>query len=124
MAYRRKKEELAEAVRQRMIGKFPHFAGNLKVLDVSTPKTFNRYTNSARGAYMGFLFTAKDGMYVHNGFVKGISNFVMAGQWMQCPGGLPLALAEGKFAIQRICKIEKTSYAFSTAKLYMKKNAN
>lgn len=124
LAYRRKKEELGEAVKQRMIRKFPQFKGNLKVLDVSTPKTFNRYTNSARGVYMGYLFTAKDNMYVHNGLVKGISNFLMAGQWMQCPGGLPLALAEGKFVIQRICKIERMSYAFSTAKFYVKKNAN
>lgn len=122
--YRQKKSQLAEAVKGRIIAKFPQFAGNLEVLDVATPKTLNRYTNSARGAYMGFLFTKKDNMFVHNGFVKGIKNFLMAGQWMQCPGGLPLALSEGKFAIQRICKLEKKSYLFSSTKLLAKKNAN
>ena len=71
---------------------------------------------------MGFLFTHRDATFVHNGFVKGLKNFVMAGQWMQCPGGLPLALAEGKFAIQRICKIEKLSYVFTTSKLLSKKS--
>lgn len=124
LAYRRKKEELAIAVKQRIIQKFPQFADNLKVLDVSTPKTLNRYTNASRGAYMGFLFTARDNMYIHNGFVKGLSNFVMAGQWAQCPGGLPLALAEGRFAIQRIGKIESISGAFAPSKVFVKKKAN
>ena len=72
---------------------------------------------------MGFLFTHKDGMFTHNGRIPGLRNFLMAGQWMQCPGGLPLALAEGKFAIQRMCKKEKLSYAFHGAKALSKKNA-
>ena len=106
------------------MAKFPQLKGNLKVLDVSTPKTLNRYTNASRGAYMGFLFNHKSNMFTHNGFVPGLKGIVLAGQWMQCPGGLPLALAQGKFAIQRICKLEKLSYAFSGAKIYAKKNAN
>lgn len=122
--YRKKKEELAQAVLGRIVAKFPQLKGNLKILDVSTPKTLNRYTNASRGAYMGFLFNHRSNMFTHSGFVPGLRNFLMAGQWMQCPGGLPLALAEGKFAIQRICKIEKLSYAFSGAKVYAKKNAN
>ena len=124
VTYRRKKEELSMAVLTRIQKKIPQFAGNLKILDVSTPKTLNRYTNSSRGAYMGFLFTKKDSMFVHNGFIKGLGNFVMAGQWMQCPGGLPLALSEGRFAIQRICKKEKLYSVFSPQKLLAKKNAN
>ena len=122
--YKRKKEELAIAVKGRIIEKFPQFAGNLKILDVATPKTLNRYTNASRGAYMGFLFNHKKGMFTHNGFIKGLNNFIMASQWLQCPGGLPLAAAEGKFAIQRICKKEKLSYAFSSPSLLSKKNAN
>lgn len=124
LLYKQKKAALAEAIKGRIIQKFPVFAGNLEILDVATPKTLNRYTNSARGAYMGFLFNDKKPMFVHNGFVKGIKNFIMTGQWMQCPGGLPLALSEGKFAIQRICKLEKMSYAFATPKLLANKNAH
>lgn len=122
--YRQKKQMLADAVKGRIIAKFPELKDSLEILDVSTPKTLNRYTNSARGAYMGFLFTKKDPMFVHNGMVKGIKNFLMTGQWMQCPGGLPLALSEGKFAIQRICKIEKMSYLFAYNKLLAKKQSH
>ena len=122
LRYRRLKETLAKVIKDKIIAKFPQLEASLKIVDVCTPKTLNRYTNASRGAYMGFLFTHRDATFVHNGFVKGLKNFVMAGQWMQCPGGLPLALAEGKFAIQRICKIEKLSYVFTTSKLLSKKS--
>ena len=111
--YKRLKEKLAVVVMNKIIDKIPTFKGNIKILDVATPKTLNRYVNASRGAYMGFLFNKKANMFTHNGEVKGLKNFVMAGQWMQCPGGLPLALSEGKFAIQRICKKEKLSIIFS-----------
>ena len=122
--YNRKKHDLAIAIKGRIIQKFPQFADNLTVLDVSTPKTLNRYTNASRGAYMGFLFTKKNNRLVHNGFVKGLKNFVMAGQWMQCPGGLPLALASGKFSIQKICKIEKRSILISPSNILSKKTSH
>ena len=122
--YRYKKAKLGDAVKARIVEHFPFLKNSLKLLDVATPKTLNRYTNASRGAYMGFLFTHRDMGFAHNGFVKGLRNFLLAGQWMQCPGGLPLALAEGKFVIQRICKLEKLSYAFSSGKIMAKKNAN
>ena len=122
--YLQKKTALAQAVQGRIIAKFPGFKGNLKILDVFTPKTLNRYTNASRGAYMGFLFTAKDPVFSFNGKVKGLKNFLLAGQWAQCPGGLPLALASGKFAIQRICKMDKQSLIVSPSKILAKKIAS
>jgi phytoene dehydrogenase-like protein len=43
------------------------------------------------------------------GRLKGIKNMYVAGQWTSSPGGLPVAAASGKFAIQRILKSEKKS---------------
>ena len=121
--YRLRKKELAELVMSKVIKQIPELKDSIRILDVATPKTLNRYTNASRGAYMAFLFTHKKGMFHHNGFVKGLKNFVMAGQWMQAPGGLPLAMSSGMFAIQRICKLEKIAYAFAPKKLLSKKNA-
>ena len=123
MKYRLKKEQLGLLVMNKIIKKIPEMQGNIEVLDVFTPKTLNRYTNSSRGAYMGFLFTKNKGMFAHNGMVKNLNNFIMTGQWMQCPGGLPLALSQGKFAIQRINKIEHIKTALSTNRVYKKENA-
>ena len=83
------------------------------MLDVATPYTFNRYVNTSNGVYMSFFFMTKGGMYSHRGELKGLKDFYLSGQWLQGPGGLPIAMTQGKFAIQRICKKEKLSFVFS-----------
>ena len=122
--YHKKKDELAIAVKGRILERFKDFDGDLELLDVFTPKTLNRYTNASRGAYMGFLFTKKDPMFTFNGKVPGLKNFLMSGQWAQCPGGLPLALASGRFAIQRIEKMDKEKYLLASGKILSSKNAS
>ena len=123
-AYRRKKEQIAELVISRIEHKFPELKGKITCLDVATPKTLNRYTNASRGAYMGFLFTDKKGMFSNSGRLKGLKNLYMAGQWFQAPGGMPLALVEGKFAVQRICRKEKLSMLFKGQYSALKKRYN
>lgn len=116
-SYKQKKEELAKEVVKRIIKRFPELEGKIKVMDVSTPKTLNRYTNANRGAYMPFLFTKRGPMNTEKGYIPGLKNFYVAGQYVQSPGGLPLALVAGKFAIQRICKHENKFYNFTPLKL-------
>ena len=106
------KNEIAKTVKEKILKHFP-FLGSLEVLDIATPYTFNRYVNASNGVYMGFFFTHKSPMYAHTGKLKGLDNFYLSGQWMQGPGGLPIAMTQGKFAIQRICKKEKLSFIFS-----------
>ena len=84
--------------------KLPELKDSVELLDVATPYTFNRYVNTSNGVFMSFFFTHKDPMFSHHGQLKGLKNFYLSGQWMQGPGGLPIAMTQGKFAIQRICK--------------------
>ena len=122
-AYEMRKRELADLVMSKIVKHFPELKSSIKCLDVSTPKTLNRYTNASRGSYMAFLLTTKNGMFRHNGTVPGLKNFYLSGQYMQAPGGLPLAMTSGMFTIQRICKKEKLSFTFVGNKLLSKKNA-
>ena len=112
-AYEKFKEDIAELVKQRITERFPELGKSLETLDVATPYTFKRYVNTSNGVYMSFYFTHTQAMYAHHGKVKGLDNFYLSGQWMQGPGGLPIAMTQGKFAIQRICKRENLSYIFS-----------
>ena len=125
-SYLKKKNQIGDMIMARIIDKFPEMKGHIKLLDIATPKTLNRYTNASRGAFMGFLFTSKKSMFSHPGTMKGLKNLYMAGQWFQAPGGLPLAMVEGKFAVQRICKKEKLSMFFKEqyAQLKRKKAFN
>ena len=52
--------------------------------------------------YMSFLFNDKKGVMLSKGKVVSLHNFLLSGQYMQTPGGLPLALASGRFSIQWI----------------------
>lgn len=119
--YKKFKLDLGNFVKNRIIENLPQYKDNIELLDVATPSTLSRYTNATRGAYMGFLLTPKVPGFSHNGRIHGLNNFYIGGQWMQSPGGLPIALACGKFSIQRICKKEKLNYVFSPKRVKNKK---
>ena len=109
-AYRLEKQRIADDVIARIIKRFPELDGNIELLDISTPITLHRYTNTYKGAYMPFAFTSKNRMYWDSGLIKGLRNCYMASQWMASPGGLPFALATGTWAIQKVCMRENIKY--------------
>ena len=100
--YRQAKEELVNNVQARIEAAFPEIKGNLEYLDAWTPLTYERYCNAYHGSYMSFITTAGTKSIRIKGNIKGIKNLVFAGQWNSQPGGLPVAVTSGKFAIQRM----------------------
>ena len=44
------------------------------------------------------------------GLIDGLKNFVIAGQWVMPPGGLPIALFTGRHAAYRITRWEKKKF--------------
>ena len=108
--YRQEKAKVGQAVLQAIETRFPDMKGKLKVLDVATPKTYERYCNAYRGAFMPFLPTVRGKMMAHTGRIKGLDNILLSGQWLQPPGGLPVALITGKDTIMRLCKQEKRAF--------------
>lgn len=104
--YRQTKEELTQEVLKRIVKQFPELEGKIELLDSWTPRTYERYCNAYHGAYMSFI-TTKDAKQLRiKGELKNLKHFYLAGQWIMCPGGLPIAAVSGKFAIQRILKRE------------------
>ena len=108
--YRLQKRRLGDAVTRALEARFPEMRERLEILDVATPKTYERYCNAYRGAFMAFFPTVKGKMMAHTGRIKGLDNMVLSGQWLQPPGGLPAALLTGRDAIMRLCR--KTGRAF------------
>ena len=105
-AYRLKKERISMAIEHLIVSHFPTLAGKLHPIDVWTPATYRRFTHSEMGSYMSFampsfcLPTAKDCR------IKGLSNVLMATQWLELPGGLPTAAAMGKRAAETVTQFE------------------
>ena len=110
IVYRQEKERIAKEVVSSIETRFPHMKGKLKILDVATPKTFERYCNAYRGSFMAFLPTLGSKTMSHTGRIKGLDNIYLSGQWLQPPGGLPVALITGKDTIMRLCKKEKQEF--------------
>ncbi len=102
--YKEVKEALVKEVTERLEAGYPELKGNLHVLDSWTPLTYERYCNAYHGSYMSFISTGNGIPFRVKGDIKGIKNLCFAGQWNSSPGGLPIAVTNGKFAIQRICK--------------------
>ena len=101
-AYAEKKRRISEIVAKLFEGRFPEFSGRIKILDVWTPSTYRRYTDSETGSYMSFLFPGKY-IPVHvSGKAPGYRGIFFAGQWLCPPGGLPNAAKSGKLAAEKI----------------------
>lgn len=107
--YKATKEKLTEEVKVRIEKAFPSYAGKMEFLDAWTPLTYERYCNAYHGSYMSFVTTPMGKQIKMKGQLKGIKNLYVAGQWTNSPGGLPVAVASGKFAIQRILKKQRRS---------------
>ena len=105
--YDNKKAELVQQVQERIENAFPELAGEMEFLDAWTPLTYERYCNAYHGSYMSFVTTPSGKQIKMKGKLKGIKNLYVAGQWTNSPGGLPVAAASGKFAVQRILKSQK-----------------
>jgi phytoene dehydrogenase-like protein len=103
-AYKEEKERIGAWVIKNLLPVFPQLENHLEIIDVATPLTFHRYCHTYKGAYMSFLPAAHARQEFNRGRIKGIKNLYLAGQWVAPTGGLPMAAATGKFAIQRICR--------------------
>ncbi len=103
-AYRKQKNKIAQAAVERVIMEYPFLSGKIRVIDVWSPMTYNRYCNSYKGAYMSFVVTRQAKNITVPGKIKGLDNVFLASQWQMGPGGLPTAAAMGKFAAWRIIR--------------------
>lgn len=111
--YHEKKREIANAVRSAITEKFPSLEGKIELLDVWTPASYNKFVGSQIGSFMSFAFSSKVIPSALDNRVKGINNLILASQWLQAPGGLPIALNNGKNAIVTIEKLQRKTYKLS-----------
>ncbi len=108
--YMKVKNEIAERIRKNICQYYHLSLKDVELLDIATPLTYERYTNAYKGAYMSFLTTQNSKGLMRKGLIKNLKNFVLAGQWIMPPGGLPIALFTGKHAVYRICNMDHKKF--------------
>lgn len=106
-AYKEKKLYLAAILQQIIEEHCPFLRGHLSLIDVWTPASYERFVGSEIGSFMSFAIPAKFLPIPIDNSVEGVSNLFLATQWLQSPGGLPIAAQQGRAAVEKINKIEK-----------------
>lgn len=102
-AYRETKREMAVKVQSLIEARFPQTKGRLNLLDSWTSRTYQRYTGAYKGFYQAFTLTKRSEPTTYlPALLNGLDGVVLAGQWLNPPGGLPGAAIAGKYAVQRI----------------------
>ncbi len=99
-------------------GWYPGIRADLEVVDEATPLSYERYTGNWQGATSGWLLTRETMPMMLRGVPKtlpGLSNFYMAGQWVEPGGGVPMAAASGRNAIQLICHADGKRFSAEVA---------
>lgn len=105
--YDAEKQRIALQVIDRLDEFLPGIKGKVEMADVATPLTFERYTGNWQGSFEGWLPTPSAMMKQISKTLPGLSNFYMAGQWVQAGGGLPSGVMTGKQVIGSIIKSEE-----------------
>ncbi|MFP4187205.1 MAG: phytoene desaturase family protein [Acholeplasmataceae bacterium] len=103
-AYRETKGRIARDVIAALEDVYPGLRESVEVIDVATPATYYRLNNLHRGSWEGFLPVPGSLRTVIEKSVSGISNLVLAGQWVTPGGGIPPAIMGGIDSAERIIR--------------------
>lgn len=105
-AYQEKKDQVARTIVELLDQRFPGISGQIEMVDVSTPLTFERYTGNWQGSFEGWLITPQNAYTVMRPMSKtlpGLQNFYMSGQWVEPGGGLPTGVTSSRRLLQTLC---------------------
>ena len=106
--YKIKKQRIANSQLREIERVFPSLKGKIEIIDAWTPYTYYKFTGESHGAFMSFLVEKNKAPFKSSNKIKGVKNACLASQWLQPPGGLPIALDSGYNAVKTMQKsIEK-----------------
>ena len=114
--YEAEKKEIAAKVIDALERRLPGISGQVEVVDVSTPMTVERYTGNWQGSQEGWLITSDTIMLMGIGMEKtlpGLTNFYMAGQWVEPGGGVSAAALSGWRVVRMLCKKDGKKFGSS-----------
>jgi phytoene dehydrogenase-like protein len=112
--YKAEKQGIADAVIDQIEKRFPGIKDQIEVVDVATPVTYERYTGTWQGSYMGWGSTTETWGKWMSRTLPGLGSFYMAGQWVYMGGGVSGAVMSGQHLIQIICNKDKKAFVTST----------
>jgi phytoene dehydrogenase-like protein len=113
--YESEKLSTADVLIHHLEKRYPGISGEVELVDVATPLTFERYTGARQGVYQSFALTPQTAVFAQNGMeptLPGLDGFYQIGQWIQPGGGVFLAARSGREIIRRVCKQDGKRFSF------------
>ena len=108
--YASEKKRIAEAVTEELERRFGNIRTSIDTVDVATPATYVRFTNTWRGSYQGWAPTpAMVGRSLPKR-LKGLYRFYLCGQWVEAGGGLPRVVLSARNTVQLLCNDFKVAF--------------
>ncbi|HPH94972.1 MAG TPA: NAD(P)/FAD-dependent oxidoreductase [Anaerolineaceae bacterium] len=109
------KQQVALQVIEQLEAVLPGISGQIEMVDVATPLTYERFTGNWQGSFEGWQYTKEAMSRTMQGksiskTLPGLENFYMIGQWTEPGGGLPPALTSARAIISQICKKDKRAF--------------
>jgi phytoene dehydrogenase-like protein len=115
--YDTEQDQVADQVLAFLEKLYPGISGEVEVVDVATPLSYERYTGNWLGATCGWLLTKRTMPMMVIGMRKtlpGLGNFYLAGQWVEPGGSLPSCAYSGRNALRLICEAEGRKFRSET----------
>lgn len=116
-AYDEKKDQIARQAISALEERFPGISGQIEMIDVATPLTFERYTGNWKGSFEGFMITTENSGVIFKPMsqrLPGLKNFYMCGQWVEPGGGLPTGVMSGRRLVQALCREDRRRFTAVT----------
>lgn len=102
--YEQEKKELADTIIEKLSAELPQIKDKVVVWDIATPLTYERYCGTYKGSWMTIMEKGDMRPAAYPSKSGDIAHLYFAGQRLQPPGGLPVAAATGRTAIQYLCR--------------------
>ena len=117
-AYDEKKDQVARTVVELLEQRFPGISGQVEMVDVATPLTFERHTGNWQGSFEGWLITPENAQTMMRPMrqtLPRLENFYMCGQWVQPGGGLPTGVMSARRLLRALCKEDRKKFQTTVA---------
>ncbi|MCL1847030.1 MAG: NAD(P)/FAD-dependent oxidoreductase [Coriobacteriia bacterium] len=102
-SYEEQKQQIASQLIAAITSRIPGIDDKIEVIDVATPLTYERYCGTYRGSWMTLTGAGAPNItYPHAS--ESVKGLYFAGQRLQPPGGLPVAVTSGRTAAQHLCR--------------------
>lgn len=111
-AYNNRKQAISAQMFKAIIRAMPELKDSLEPVDFWTPATYHRYFGARSGAYLSGALTPQASLKRLSNRVPRLRNVTLATQWLQSPGGLPIAamsgIAAAKSCKQKVLRAQRT----------------